>query len=155
MFPPGGRYFSQPSRCSHGKQEVWKQQQQDPIHNSTDFSDDRDDTDDRIAEMMQYSITLEATTPMWVTRLNNSQLKVDTTRLNQRALTEATDFPLPVAAPALLCIAAKSFLRPHITTLMTSVSLPLLLPLFLHFNPPLPSIKGFSFLELILYPAVG
>lgn len=69
MFPPGGRYFSQPSRCSHGKQEVWKQQQQqDPIHNSTDFNDNRDDTDDRIAEMMQYSITLEATTPMWVTR---------------------------------------------------------------------------------------
>lgn len=123
-----------------------------PIHNSTDFSndtDDTDDTDDRTAEMMWYMA------PMWVTRLNISQLKVDTTRSNQRALTEATDFPLPVAAPALLGIAAKSFLRPHITTLMSSVSLPLLVPLFLHFNPPLPSIKGFSFLELTLYPAVG
>lgn len=135
-----------------------KGQQQDPIHNSTDFSDDRDDTDDtddKIAEMMWYSFSMEATTPMQVTIINISQLKVDTTRLNQRALTEATDFPLPVAASAPLCIAAKSFLRPRITTLMSSVSLPLLLPLFLHFNPPLPSIKGFSFLELILYPAVG
>lgn len=69
-----------------------KGQQQDPVHNSTDFSDDRDDTDDKIAEIMWYSFSTEATTPMWVTILNISQLKVDTTRLNQRAFTEATDF---------------------------------------------------------------